>query len=151
MRYILLIIFLLTVNCSSNKTTNNHGSLNLIQKHNEFIINKNNKNDIMQILGTPPVKSKFNENQWIYIEREKTNQSLLKLGIKKIKTNNVLVVEFNNKGMLIKKNIYDITSMKEIDFTKNTTNRNYQEKSLIYETLTSLRERMDAPAKNRRK
>ena len=35
----------------------------------------------------------------MYIQRIKTNQSLFKLGIKKIKKNDILIVKFNNQGI----------------------------------------------------
>ena len=52
-----------------------------------IIINKTNKNEIIEILGNPSTRSKFNNDVWIYIERKQTNQSLFKLGIKKISKN----------------------------------------------------------------
>ena len=42
----------------------------LNKKHEKLIINKSNKNDIIQLLGSPSTKSAFDNDLWIYIERE---------------------------------------------------------------------------------
>ena len=151
MRYILIIIFFLAVNCSATKTSNLHGNLNLDQKIERIKINKHNKNDIINSLGSPSLISSFNKNQWFYVERKKVNQSILKLGIQKINKNNVLIIRFDNRGILIEKDLLDLDSMKNIKFSENITNKEYEEKSYVYEALNSLRERLNSPAKNRRK
>ena len=84
MKILLLIIFLLIVNCKFNKVVDNHGVHYLDIKQKSLIINKSNKNDIILLLGPPSTKSKFDNDLWIYIERKKTRSSLLKLGKKKI-------------------------------------------------------------------
>ena len=69
-------------------------------------INKSNINDIINTLGAPSTKSKFNNDLWIYIERKKTRTTLLKFGKKKIFANNVLLLEIDNKGLLAKKRFF---------------------------------------------
>ena len=44
------------------------------------VISETNKNDIQEVLGPPSSKSVFDNDLWIYIEREITNDKLLKLG-----------------------------------------------------------------------
>ena len=95
--FIFLFLFLFIANCSSNKVSNTHGFTSLQEKYERIIINKTNKNDIFKILGPPSTISNFDENKSFYIQTKKENQSLLKLGIKKIEKSNVLIVSFNNK------------------------------------------------------
>ena len=83
MRILLLIIFLLIVNCKFNKVIDNHGVQNLDKKQQSLTVNKSNKNDIIVLLGPPSTKSKFDNDLWIYIERKKTRTTFLKLGKKK--------------------------------------------------------------------
>ena len=85
----LLIFVLFITGCSSNKVSKNHGFISLDNKLEKIVINKSNKNDIIEIIGHPSTISKFNSNKWFYIERKQTNQSVLKLGIKKIGKNNI--------------------------------------------------------------
>ena len=83
MRILLLIIFLLIVNCKFNKVVDSHGVHYLDKKQQSLTINKSNKNDIISLLGPPSTKSKFDNDLWIYIERKKTRTPLMKLGKKK--------------------------------------------------------------------
>ena len=83
MRTLLLITFLLVVNCKFNKVVDSHGVNFLEKKQKDLIINTSNRNDIIKVLGPPSTKSKFDNDLWIYIERKKTRVSLLKFGKKK--------------------------------------------------------------------
>ena len=104
MRSLLLITFLLVVNCKLNKVVDSHGVNFLEKKEKELILNTSNKNDIILLLGPPSTKSKFDNDLWIYIESKKTRVSFATFGKKKIYVNNVLLLEINNKGLLAKKN-----------------------------------------------
>ena len=145
MRFIILFIIVFLASCTQNKVTSNHGVLSLEKKYNEIFIKKTNKNDILDILGPPSTDSTFNNNIWIYVERKKTNQSIIKLGKKKIKKNNVLVLELDERGILVKKELYDLNKMNKLDFSKNTTEKSYSKNTFIYNLLTSLREKINAP------
>ena len=111
MKYILILLLFFTLSCSLNKVKNNHGVLSLDKKISKIKINKSNTNDIISIFGPPSTKSTFDNNIWIYIERKKTNRSIFALGTKKITKNNVAILEINNKGILEKKEIYDLNKM----------------------------------------
>ena len=89
MRNILVIIIFFITACTSNKVTKNHGFISLDNKLENIIINKSNKNDIIKFIGYPSSISEFNPNKWFYIERQQRNQSLFKLGIKKLSKNNI--------------------------------------------------------------
>ena len=155
MKIVLLIVFLFIANCKFNKVVDNHGVHFLEKKQNELIINQTNKNDIIKILGPPSTKSSFNNDLWIYIERKKTRTTLLKLGKKKIFSNNVLLLEIDNKGLLAKKEFLDINDMKEINFINEETDISYSKKSFVYDFLSSMRQKVNDPlgirAKKRKK
>ncbi len=151
MKILILFLFLFTLNCSTNKFSKNHGFKSLETKFEKIVINQSNKNDIIDLIGPPSTKSDFNKNKWFYIERRKTNQSLIKLGNKKIEKNNILMVEFNNRGILKYKKIFDINQMNEIKYVKSVTEKEFKQNNFLYKFFTSFREKMNAPAKNRSK
>ena len=145
MRIILLIIFVFVANCKFDKIVNSHGVHYLDKKQKELIVQFSNKNDIIQLLGPPATKSKFNNDLWIYIERKKTRTTLLKFGKKKIFANNVLLLEIDNKGLLAKKDFFDINDMKKINFSDDKTENTNSKKSFVYDFLSSMRQRMNDP------
>ena len=151
MKYIIIIISVFILSCSTNKVVKNHGTSSLEHKSKKIIISKSNKNDILYLLGPPSTKSSFDKNVWIYIERKKTNQSIFKLGKKKIEKNNVLVVSIDNKGILENKNFYKLNDMNEIQFNKKMTENVYKNNDFVYNFLSSLREKINSPTNKRRK
>ena len=151
MKILILFIFLFTLNCSTNKVSKNHGFKSLETKFEKIVINQTNKNDIIDLIGSPSTKSDFNKNKWFYIESRKTNQSLFKLGQKKIEKNNILMVEFNNRGILKNKKIFDVNNMNEIKYVKSLTQKEYKQNNFLYGIFTSFREKMNAPARNKSK
>jgi len=151
MKLFIIILFFFTLNCSTNKVSKNHGFISLETKFENISINKTNKNDIIKIIGPPSSVSNFDSNKWIYIERKKTNQSLFKLGIKKINTNNVLIVKFNNKGLLQYKKILNLDDMNDVKYVKDITSKEFKQNNLLYGIFTSFREKANAPMRNRGK
>ena len=155
MRLLLLISFLLVVNCKFNKVVDNHGANFLEKKHKDLIVKKTNKNDIIALLGPPSTKSKFDNDLWIYIESKKTRTTLLKLGKKKIYINNVLLLEIDSMGLLAKKDLINIEKMNDVEFLGDVTEINYSKKSFVYDFLSSMRQKINDPlgvrAKKRKK
>ena len=148
---IILITLLLTLsNCSLNKVVRHHGIHNLENKQLNLRINETNKNDILKIIGPPSTKSVFDNDIYIYIERKTTGSKISRLGKKKLLVNNVLVLEINDKGLLVKKNFYDKTEMHKITFDKKETDVNYSKQSFINDFLFSLRQRIDDPLGKKR-
>ena len=152
MRTLLLITFLLVVNCKFNKVVDNHGGNFLERKEKELILNSTNKNDIILLLGPPSTKSRFENDLWIYIESKKTRG---KLGKKKIYINNVLLLEIDNRGLLAKKELINIENMNDVKFLESETNISYSKKSFVYDFLSSMRQKINDPlgvrAKKRKK
>jgi outer membrane protein assembly factor BamE (lipoprotein component of BamABCDE complex) len=144
---ILYIIFLSIIvsNCTFKKVSKNHGVPFLEKKQSSLIINKTNKNDIMKILGNPSTKSKFDNDVWIYIERQQTQSELRNLGKMKIYKNDVLVLEINEYGILKKKKFYNQKDMKNIKIAKDTTGKKFKKNSFIYDFMSSLRQKVNDP------
>ena len=151
MKFIIIIIFFFTINCSGNKVSNFHGSKQLEAKFNLIKVNVNNKNDLIKLIGPPSSVSDFNNNKWFYIERLKTNQSLIKLGNQKIEKNNVLIVELDTLGIVREKKLLDLEDMNDVKYLKATTEKDFQNNNFLYNVFSSLREKINAPAKNRSK
>ena len=136
--------------CSLNKVVLHHGVHNLDKKQKKLKINYSNKNDIIQLIGPPSTKSSFDNDIYIYIERKTSSSKITKLGKKKIIANNVLVLEIDNKGILLAKKFYNKDDMNKIKFDTDTTNVNYSKKSFIYNFLSSLRQKIDDPLGKKR-
>ena len=144
-----LIIFFVIVNCTGNKVSNYHGVKLLDQKYQQIVLNVTNKNDIIKLIGPPSIKSEFNNNKWFYVERLKSNQSIIKLGAQKIKKNNVLIVELTDDGILKSKKLLDITDMNDLKYLKSQTNKEFQNKNPLYDVFSSLREKINAPIRKK--
>jgi|TARA_B110000914_G_scaffold216095_1_gene220696 outer membrane protein assembly factor BamE (lipoprotein component of BamABCDE complex) len=145
----LLGVFLTIANCSMERPVNHHGVHKLELKEKKLIINETNKNDIIKILGSPSANSKFDEEILFFIERKISNKSILTLGKKIIITNNVLVVELDKYGILKKKDLYDLTKMQKVKFSKNTTEVDYAKNSFVYDFLSSMRQKVNDPLNKR--
>ena len=145
-----LIIFFVIVNCTGNKVSNYHGVKLLDQKYQQIVLNVTNKNDIIKLIGPPSIKSEFNNNKWFYVERLKSNQSIIKLGAQKIKKNNVLIVELTDDGILKSKKLLDITDMNDLKYLKSQTNKEFQNKNPLYDVFSSLREKINAPIRKKK-
>ena len=150
-KFFIIIIFFLITNCNLNKVVKHHGIQFLETKQEKLSINKSNKNDIQKILGPPSTKSTFNNDVWIYIERKTSKSSLFTLGKKKMVKNNVLVLEIDNKGLLVKKDFFDINDMNEFNFSEGTTEKTHSKRSFVYDFLSSVRQKMNDPLGKRKK
>jgi len=110
-----------------------------------LILNSSNKNDILNYLGPPSTESTFDNDLWIYIERKETKTSMATLGRRKLTVNNVLILEINNRGILVSKNFLNKEDMKKIKFSKNKTGVLSSKDSFLYEFLSSLRQKINDP------
>ena len=146
-----IIIFLCIANCSFNKAIKHHGVNFLEKKQEKLILKTTNKNDIIKILGPPSTKSTFDNDVWIFIERKTTTKKLFKLARKKILVNNVLVLEIDSYGLLVKKEFYNIEKMNDLDFSKRTTEITYTKKSFVYDFMSSMRQKLNDPLGKRKK
>ena len=144
-KFIYFILFIFLFNCSTQKVTRIHGTLSLKSFENKVILNKTNTNDVLNLLGEPSTKSTFDDKIWIYIEQKKQNRSIVKLGKQYIKVNNTLVLYFNSKGLVYKKEFYNKDKLKVVKFAKKETVPKYSNNSFMYNFLSSFRDKINAP------
>ena len=127
-----------------------HGVHNLEKKQEKLKVNYTNQNDIFNLIGPPSTKSTFDNDVLIYIERKTSSAKITKLGKKKLMTNNVLVLEIDNKGILLSKKFYNKKDMNKIKFDENVTGINYTKRSFIYNFMSTLRQKVDDPLGQKR-
>ena len=127
-----------------------HGVHYLEKKQTKLKISETNKNDATIILGPPSTKNIFENDIWIYIERKTTVSELKTLGRKKLIINNVLVLEFDNRGLLVKKEFYDKNQMNDLKISQNNTNVLGKEKDFINTVLRNLKQKINDPLGKRR-
>jgi len=142
--FLIIILYFLN-NCSIDKVVKHHGVHFLDQKQKMLKISESNTNDVKKILGPPSTENVFEDDLWIYIERKTTVSDIKTLGKKKLLANNVLVLEFNNRGILIKKDFYDKNSMNKIEITESETIGISKKQSFISSTLQSLKRKINDP------
>ena len=145
----LIVLLLFTLNCSINKVSNTHGLKFIEKKFNIIEINKSNKNDIRKLIGPPSSISKF-EDIWFYIERKKTNQSLFKLGRKKLSKNNIVIIEFNKMGIVSDKSLLDLNNMNDLKIAEKKTFKKFSQDNFVYNILSTLREKINAPTRKKK-
>ena len=102
-------------------------------------------------MGIPSTTSFFNDDMWIYIERKQTQSELKNLGKMKIYKNDVLVLEFNDYGILKNKKLYDINDMENIKIAKDTTDTVNKNQSFLYDFMSSMRQKVNDPLGQRAK
>ena len=144
---ILYIIFisLIVANCSFKKVVKHHGVPFLEKKQTSLIVNKTNKNDVINILGNPSTTSKFDNDIWIYIERKQTQSKLSNLGKMKIFKNDVLVLEIDKFGILKNKEFYNKDDMEKLKIVKATTEAGFKRNSFVYNFMSSMRQKINDP------
>ena len=130
--------------------------LRLMQKHGHrpivlfgdgttLIGDPSGKDDTRKILGSPSTQSSFDNDVWIYIERKTTVSNVSSLGKKKLLVNNVLVLEFDQRGLLLKKDFYNKNQMNNIKIVQNETKVLNKKNSFIKNVLFSLRQKINDP------
>ena len=142
---------MIVANCSFKPVVKHHGVPFLEKKQSQLKINESNINDIKKILGNPSTKSKFDNDIWIYIERQQTQSKLKNFGKMKIFKNNVLVLEIDGYGILKDKKFYNKEDMINIELVDATTEDGFKRNSFIYDFMSSMRQKMNDPLGQRAK
>ena len=150
MKIILIILAIFLSNCKLNKIVNHHGIHNLEIKSNELFINKSNINEINKLLGPPSSTSYFDNKILVYLERKTSNTKLHRLGKKKLIANNVLLLEVNNRGILVSKKIFNKEDINKMKFSKKVTDVDIGKQSFIYKTLSGVRTKINDPLGKKR-
>ena len=138
----LSILLIILNNCNLKESTNTHGILFLENRANKLVINKSNKNDVLDIIGQPHSKSIDSKNEWIYIERVFVKGKYHRLGQNILKTNNVLYLVFDKYGVLKKKELIDKKAIQKIAFSTKETGNDLSKDSFVEKLFSSLRSKM---------
>ena len=146
--FIILTIFL--TSCKLNKVVNHHGIHNLEVKSKKLLIDNTNINEIDKLLGPASSTSYFDNKVMFYLERKTSNSKLHRLGKKKLITNNVLLLEVNDRGMLVSKKFFNKEDLNKMDFSKKITNVDVGKQSFIYKTLSGVRAKINDPLGKKR-
>ena len=131
----LLPIFLL-INTPNIKLS---GVVNLEKKQEALVIGVSNKNDVISSLGESILKESPGDDSWAYIETSEVKNIF---GKKKIIKNNVLLLEFNQRGVLAGKHILNINDINKLDLDKDITNTNALNDSFSKKFFGSMRKRL---------
>ena len=150
MKIIFIILAIFLSGCKLNKVVNHHGIHNLEAKSKELFINNTNINQIRNLLGPPSSRSYFDEDILIYLERKTSNSKLLKLGKKKLIANNILLLEVDNRGMLINKKFLNQDDLNKLEFTKKTTKTIVDQESFVSRALSGIITKIDDPLGKKR-
>tara|TARA_Y100001958_G_C21183655_1_gene513121 strand:+ start:823 stop:1290 length:468 start_codon:yes stop_codon:yes gene_type:complete len=141
--FINIILFLIFLNaCQLQEPSKNHGLLFLENRSNKLIVNQTNKNDIIKMMGKPHSTSINDDNTWFYIERTLTKGKYHKLGKNILKTNNILVLNFDKYGVLKIKEFLDKEDLQKINFSKAKTENELTKKSFVEKFLSSIKQKM---------
>ena len=146
MKYLFyLFLFFFINNCSIQKVVKHHGIHFLDKKQKTLKLSISNKNDVRELLGPPSTKNTFDNEIWIYVERKTTVSDFKTLGRKKLLVNNVLILEFNNRGILFKKDFFDKDSMNNIKIIENETAALDNKDNFVKSVLKSLKRKINDP------
>ena len=133
---------LILSSCSLDRVVKHHGVNSLDKKQLKLEINNTNKNDAKKILGPPSTISTFDNDVWVYIERKTTVSDIKTLGRKKLLTNNLLILEFDTKGLLVNKIFKDKNQMNKIEISKSETGVMNQKKSFFNSVIVNLKHKI---------
>ena len=149
-KLLIIIIILLFSSCSLNKVVRHHGVHFLEKKQKKIEVFNNNTNDVAVILGPPSTKNSFDTDIWIYIERKTTVSQLRTLGRKKLLVNNVLILEFDKRGLLVKKEFINKDQMNKLKISEDKTQVLNKKDTFIQTVLSSLRRKINDPLGKRK-
>ena len=141
----IILIILINTSCSFKNMVKHHGVHFLEKKQTKLKILESNTNDTKKILGYPSTKNTFDNDIWIYIERKTTVSQIQTLGKKKLLTNNVLVLEFNRRGILLKKDFYTMKDMNDIKVAEDKTDVLSQKDTFVRSIINTLRQKINDP------
>ena len=138
----LIFSFFILIGCQLQEPSKNHGILFLKNRSDKLQLNVTNKNDVLQIIGYPHSKSINNKDEWMYIERTLTKGEFHKIGQHVLKSNNVLVLDFDKYGILNKKTFLDKNSKNKVNFSEFKTANILTKKSFVQKFLGSIKTKM---------
>ena len=135
---ILVGVSLILFSCTLSPNTKSTGVLNLDKRHQILKIGVTNKNDTIGYLGEAILKEYPGESNWAYIETSEVKNFF---GKTKIVKNNVLLLGFNNRGVLQSKEILTINDIKNLKLDQETTITRSVESTFSKNLFGSMRKR----------
>ena len=142
-KVILILLLLLFLNsCKLQEPYNNHGIVNLDKRADLIQVNKSNVNDVIKIIGQPHTVSIENDKEWIYFERILSKGEFHKLGQNILKTNNILLLEFDRFWIVQNKQLIGKDAKNKLTFSNDITENKLSQKSFVQKFLSSLRGKM---------
>jgi len=142
-----IVLSFFLANCQKNKVIKSHGIFYLENRDKLLKVKSTNVNDVVRILGQPHTKSIQDKNTWLYIERTRTRGKMIKFGRNVLLNNNVLVVKFDEYGILKEKILYNKKDMNDYKFAEVVTTNKVSRGGFIDSFLASIREKMYANKK----
>ena len=141
---ILFCVFfsLILTNCQLKDPSKLHGIKFLKNREEVLKINEFNKNDVVKLLGKPHTVSLSSDNKWIYFERTITRGKLQRLGRNVLKDNNILELNFDDRGVLVSKKFYSKEDINKIKIAEDKTDNTVSKKSFVSNMLGSIRQKM---------
>ncbi len=97
---------------------NNHGEILKQEVTDKIEVEKFTKNDVQNLLGSPTFIAPFDENKWYYIGIEQENFAFYET--KDVKQD-VLVLSFDEMGILKNKELLDSSEKVNVVFDKDET------------------------------
>jgi len=143
--FFFFIIILFLTNCTLERVVRHHGVHFLDKKHTKLEVSESNLNDVKKLLGPPSTENAFNNDIWVYIERKTTVSDIKTLGRKKLIVNNVLILEFDKRGMLINKKFYDKNNLNKLEIAKNETTTIGKKKQFLESIMQTLNRKINDP------
>ncbi len=126
-----------TLSCSFKPVIKSSGNLNLDKRIILILPGTTNKNDVIKLLGETILKEGPNDNKWAYIETIEKKS----FGKKKIIKNTFLILDFDNKGILKSKKIFNKENFNEIKFDRAETKSFGLNSSFSKRIFSSIRKR----------
>ena len=94
------------------------------------------------MMGKPHSTSIDDNNTWFYIERTLSKGKYHKLGKHILKTNNILVLNFDKYGVLKIKEILNKDDLQKVNFSTAKTQNELTKKSFVEKFLSSIKQKM---------
>ena len=139
--YIIFFSFFLN-NCQLKDPKKSHG-INFLENRAKIIkVGKTNKNDVIELIGSPHSLSIKGEDTWIYFERTITKGKLIKLGQNVLVANNVLELKFDKYGIISDKKILKKDNMKKIKYSTAETTNDITQNGFVQKFLSSIKQKM---------
>ena len=141
---ITLLFGLFLFSCSLKPASFKSGVANIEIKQELLIPGQTNKNDVIKLMGETVLVDYLNKS-WIYTETlDKNNYLGKKIRLK----NNVLFLTFDNKGILLKKDFFDIKDLKKMELDDLKTESYGVSSSFSKKLFSSMKKRMNSKNDN---